>query len=227
MTPEQRPATRPVFAALALAALLATAPPPAGNALARQPDRPGAFDYYLLSLSWSPEYCAGSREPGDTGQCGAGRRYGFVLHGLWPQYAGGGWPGSCAPATPVPAGIVTAMLPITPSPALIAHEWEKHGTCSGLTVDGYFAAAARAFRSLTIPPPYRRPDAPLVTSPAKLAADFAAANPGLTADEVSVLCRKQYLAEIRLCLGKDLKPARCGAGVGNQCGDTVALRPAR
>jgi ribonuclease I len=48
----------------------------------------GVFDYYLLTLSWSPTFCLTHK---DDAQC-SGKGYGFVLHGLWPQYAKGGWP---------------------------------------------------------------------------------------------------------------------------------------
>ena len=210
-------------AGLALAALLLTgAAAPAGAA-----GTPGVFDYYVLSLSWSPEYCAGGGERNDPAQCGGPRRYGFVLHGLWPQYAGGGWPASCAPVGPVPPAITARMLPIMPSPALIEHEWAKHGSCSGLDADRYFAAAARGYQSVAVPEPYKKPAGYLSTSLTQLTADFTAANPGLEAGSLSALCRKQYLVELRVCLGKDLKPARCGPDLRNRCGETVVLRPVR
>ena len=77
----------------------------AGSASARshhhhhkQTNSSGHFDYYLMSLSWSPSYCA--THPRDTTQCGH-QGFGFVLHGLWPQYRNGSWPQHCATqATP-------------------------------------------------------------------------------------------------------------------------------
>src|SRR4029079_12174968 len=41
----------------------------------------GAFDYYALTLSWSPTYCAGSGNNFDSPQCDVGRRFAFVVHG--------------------------------------------------------------------------------------------------------------------------------------------------
>ena len=187
-----------------------------------------AFDYYVLSLSWSPQYCASQGGRSDALQCAGERRYGFVLHGLWPQYARGGWPDSCiVPAPPLSAAIIASMLPIQPAEGLIRHEWARHGTCSGMDAGRYFETASRAYRSIAIPAAYRDPGRYLATSPARLTADFAAANPGLTAEAITAVCAKQYLVELRLCLGKDLKPARCGAGLRSQCGETVVLRPAR
>ena len=52
---------------------------------------PGQFDYYVLALSWSPSYCAGEAGQNDQQQCAPGRRFAFVVHGLWPQY-NKGWP---------------------------------------------------------------------------------------------------------------------------------------
>ncbi|MGI9404557.1 MAG: hypothetical protein ACR2OF_08650, partial [Hyphomicrobium sp.] len=48
----------------------------------------GEFDYYALVLSWSPTECLTSTRGRSDAQCARrdGKRYGFVLHGLWPQY---------------------------------------------------------------------------------------------------------------------------------------------
>jgi ribonuclease T2 len=56
----------------------------------RRQNEPGQFDFYVLSLSWSPSFCEGREENGGGGrsqqiQCG-GRPFSFVVHGLWPQY---------------------------------------------------------------------------------------------------------------------------------------------
>src|SRR6185437_7643363 len=77
----------------------------------------GQFDYYVLVLSWSPTYCA---EKGDSDrmQCNRsdGRRYSFILHGLWPQYERG-YPSDCQlPRRPfVPEPVIDSMLDIMPS----------------------------------------------------------------------------------------------------------------
>src|SRR5579862_285274 len=96
---------------------------------AAEASTPGRFDYYVLSLSWSPQHCA-SADRQDDAQCGI-RRYGFVLHGLWPQDERG-YPESCA-TTMLSNSTVEKMLDIMPSPELVRHEWAKHGTCSGLS----------------------------------------------------------------------------------------------
>lgn len=92
----------------------------------------GVFDYYLLTLSWSPTFCLTHK---DDVQC-SGKGYGFVLHGLWPQYAKGGWPESCPPLTTLSAAESSKGLTLFPTKKLLDHEWSKHGTCSGLGAMG-------------------------------------------------------------------------------------------
>src|SRR5688572_25487595 len=47
------------------------------------------IDYFVLALSWSPTFCASEQAAGERLQCGTGRKYAFVVHGLWPQYRKG------------------------------------------------------------------------------------------------------------------------------------------
>src|SRR5262245_38762481 len=49
----------------------------------------GKFDYYVRSLSWSPQHCAEPAGKSDTMQCHSKRHFAFVLHGLWPQFEKG------------------------------------------------------------------------------------------------------------------------------------------
>ena len=75
------------------------------------------------------------------------RPYAFVLHGLWPQFEQR-WPEFCrtSESTFVPEAVAQRMLDIMPSKRLIFHEYRKHGTCSGLGVDGYFDLSRRLYR---------------------------------------------------------------------------------
>jgi ribonuclease T2 len=192
---------------------------------ARAADVPGQFDYYLLSLSWSPEFCLGKGRSAPQDQCGT-KRYGFVVHGLWPQYKIG-YPQNCQ-ATPddVPEDIVRATLPIMPSTQLIEHEWDKHGKCSGLAVDQYFKLIETGFSQLHIPPALQNPQKPLRMRPGKLRKDFLAANPNLTADSAVVLCKGQMLSEVHLCLDKTLNATACAPDVvRDQCRKPTLLVP--
>lgn len=214
--------------ALAALALLCT-----GAAGARSRHRqqgggpPGRFDYYVLSLSWSPQYCAGPNGGNDGPQCGEGRRYGFVVHGLWPQFERG-YPENCAAAPPLSSPIITRMLPLMPSPQLIRHEWQAHGTCSGLDQNTYFDTIRRAYQSVHIPDAYKQPLQQIQVSPADIKKQFASANPSFGQDAFRVLCSGRFLSEVRVCFTKDLKGRPCGADARDTCrADPVILRPVR
>lgn len=190
----------------------------------------GKFDFYVLSLSWSPGFCATPAGRHDDLQCGPGRQYAFVLHGLWPQYEGRGWPQNCS-TDALDRATVERMLPIMPSPKLVEHEWRKHGTCSGLSSGDYFEEAEEAFRGLAIPPDYRSPTRQIMVNPAKMQRDFAAANPGFGPEGIVVVCSSngRFLQEVRACLSKDLEGRRCNAEVLRSACDSreIIMRPVR
>lgn len=195
-----------------LALLLATT-----AAAAQNPAPPGRFDYFVLSLSWSPSYCGSRAGQTDGEQCGAARPLGFVVHGLWPQHAKGGYPAECAAPAPLPAELVETMLPIMPSRKLVQHEWRKHGTCLGGGPEEYFARARAAFEAVRIPVFLERPARPVTLAIDEVERLFIVANPGLTPDAVALTCRGRFAAEIRICLDKDLKFRSCGDMVRDRC----------
>ncbi len=173
----------------------------------------GIFDYYLLSLSWSPTFCL--MHP-DNEQC-SGKGYGFVLHGLWPQYARGGWPQSCPPLTQLNQEERARGLTLFPTEKLLKHEWSKHGTCSGLGAMGYLDAADKALAKVQIPETLQPSTSVRYYEAAEIAQQIRQSNPGITANGVAVLCSGPELSEVRVCLGKDLAFADCGKGVKTQC----------
>ena len=178
--------------------------------------RPGVFDYYLLSLSWSPTYCADVGEGRGDPQCRprSGRPYAFVLHGLWPQYERG-WPSSCRSPDRgyVPAPVAERMLDIMPSKRLVFHEYRTHGTCSGLGVDGYFDLARKLYEKITIPRRFAGPvDERMTISPGELVSEFLEANPRLKPDMIAVSCGGpgNRLKEVRICFDKGGSFRACG-----------------
>ncbi len=192
----------------------------AGPAVA---DPPGRFDYYVLSLSWSPQYCAGSHRDDGT-QCS--RPYAFVAHGLWPQNERG-YPRDCRSRERVSDATIDHMLPLMPSRGLVIHEWRSHGACSGLDADDYFAKVEQAYRSVRIPQRYQSLDRYITVSPAQLKRDFVAANPQLHESGLAVECSGRYLQEVRVCLSRQLQPRDCGVDVEDRCGGSTTLRPVR
>lgn len=192
-------------------------------AAAAHADQPGAFDYYLLSLSWSPQYCASEARPGDS-QCQ--RPYAFVAHGLWPQNERG-YPSRCGRAEYLDESLIRRLLPIMPSRPLITHEWKKHGSCSGLSAERYFSTLDRAYRSVRIPGRYQALGDYLSTTTAAIEAEFVAANPDLRPEMLALQCSGQYLQEVRICMSPELRPRACGGDVRDRCGPKVVLRPSR
>jgi ribonuclease T2 len=175
----------------------------------------GVFDYYLLALSWSPTFCADVGDRRRDPQCSPrGRPYAFVLHGLWPQYERR-WPQDCNSPDRgyVPPAVAQRMLDIMPSERLVFHEYRKHGTCSGLGVDGYFDLARRLHDKVRIPPRFLELSDPRTTvSPNELMQDFMAANPGLEPDMIAVQCggAGNRLKEVRVCFDKGGEFRACG-----------------
>jgi ribonuclease T2 len=173
--------------------------------LALLPARAGAFDYYLLALSWSPSWCAEGDRAEEAEQCA--RDHGFVLHGLWPQNEQG-WPEFCTTGERDPSRRQTAaMADIMGSGGLAWYQWKKHGRCTGLSAEDYFATARLAF-GLT-----RLPVLPARASAAEIEAAFVAANPGLAPEHLVVTCRDGRLREVRICLSRELAPRPCAADV--------------
>jgi ribonuclease T2 len=175
----------------------------------------GRFDYLALVLSWSPTYCAGARSDRDALQCAPrdGKRYSFVLHGLWPQHERG-WPQHCPTGTRpfVPRGVIDGMLDIMPSPQLVIHQYRKHGTCSGLSAADYFKMSRRLFEKVRIPARFQHPGQAFTASPAEIMRDFLSANPGLKADQIAIACdsKDSRLTEVRVCFSRDGAFRACG-----------------
>src|SRR5690606_12146512 len=94
---------------------------------AAAPARAQDFDYYLLSLTWTPSFCAAAGSERDREQCDPGRGLGFAVHGLWPQYEDGGWPEFCHASVRDPSRRETAALAdIMGSGGLAWYQWRKH-----------------------------------------------------------------------------------------------------
>jgi len=205
-------------------ALAACAQPPRRN----QPrGEPGHFDYYVLSLSWSPQYCSTPAGERDNLQCGAGRRFAFVAHGLWPQFERG-WPQFCSSDSQPSQAQINGMLDIMPSPRLVRHEWSKHGACSGLNAAQYLALVRKADQSLKTPPEFSGPRQQVRVKPAQLKKRFVEVNTLAGDESVAVLCSGRFLSEVRVCLDKNLKSRACGADVRDQCrAPEMIMQPVR
>jgi len=182
---------------------------------------PVRAETYVLALSWQPQFCeeAGAKKPECKIQQGTYFASRLVLHGLWPQggeYCGidatqekddkaGRWEKlpdlALSPAT---AEALKELMPGRQS-HLDRHEWVKHGSCSGLDPETYFARAITLVRQVN-----ERPLAQLIGSNAggKIAAtevcritarDFGP--DGLRAVSLK-LTKQDALQEVRIFLSR-------------------------
>ena len=197
-TPTKKPARTPQRTA---------ATPTAGK---RVKNTPGDFDFYVMDLSWSPDYCAGSNVD-DPQQCRIGKKLGFVLHGLWPQY-NRGYPSECSNVT-FPQDVQAKFPNLYPNAKLYTHEWDKHGTCSGLKPLEYLTLSQSLKESIAIPPAYRNPARAFRATVDDLKTAFVDVNSSLSKDALAVQCSGsgRFLKELVVCFSRDGKPSACSA----------------
>lgn len=216
---------RLLIAALLLASSLCGVP------AVKADDTAGDFDLYVLSLSWSPEYCAANRD--DKAQCGLDRQLGLVVHGLWPQYEasrnGADWPANCPVSRlrKLPPG-VTAVYP---TENLFRHEWQEHGSCSGLSPAAYLDFTRRLYQRFQAPAPLQQPDKAQSLPARDLRRAVLSANPGLPPDGVVLACKGNRLSELRLCFTKAANgkfracPVSMIADATRGCPSRIRIRP--
>lgn len=183
-----------------------------GASTASSQGRENDFDFYVLSLSWSPTFCATAKAAQNREQCGTAREFGLIVHGLWPQYERG-YPQSCPSDQPgrVPSSLGRQYLDIMPSMGLIGHQWRKHGSCSGLGQKDYFAVTRAAFERIRIPAEMEAQRGSARLSPDVVEETFIAANPGLDRKGIAVTCEDGRLEEVRICMDADLSFRACPA----------------
>ncbi len=175
------------------------------------------FDFYLLNLSWSPEFCFSHPS---AAECAA--HPAFVLHGMWPQNNDGTYPENCsnAPGPSDPA----RYKDIYADQGLLAHEWQTHGTCSGLGADAFFSAARTAYHSVAIPPTLTGLTSQTSLPPDQILDLFTASNPAIPRSSLVLSCGHNYLTAVEVCLDKSLHPIACSQ-VRSCRANTVRIPP--
>lgn len=181
---------------------------------ADQPQRRLPIGGYTLAITWGPQFCkTEGRSPGARYQCASGNRFGFTLHGLWPDGEGAQWPQYCGAAQLLDRRTLAANFCATPSVQLLQHEWAKHGTCMSATPAEYFAKSRPLYDALRYPDMIALSYRPLTAG--QLGQAVAAANPGLRANMMRITAKKGgWLDEIWLCLDKALRYQACPAHQG-------------
>lgn len=187
-------------------------------------DREAPFDFWVLSLSWSPSYCEAAGDRANRRQCS--RDDGFVVHGLWPQFENG-WPEFCDSDEPerVPDALVETAIDLMPSAGLIGHQWRKHGTCAGSTQNEYLRSVRAAFERIVIPARFEQAGMRRDVDPDDVKNAFLRANEGMPAAGIAVTCDRQRLREVRICLDRALEFRSCQEVAARGCTLPVADLP--
>lgn len=180
-------------------------------------DKTGEFDYYVMALSWSPNWCELEGDAKGSDQCAARHDHGWILHGLWPQYHRG-FPSYCRTSERAPSrGQTNAMADIMGTGGLAWHQWKKHGVCSGLSSAAYYELSREAYAMVKRPEVFRKLTKD-IKLPASVVEDaWLQANPQLEADGITITCKKGHIQEARVCLSRDLQPVPCGQDVVRDC----------
>ncbi|WP_204115599.1 ribonuclease T2 family protein [Shimia biformata] len=177
----------------------------------------GQFDYYVMALSWSPNWCEVEGDAKSSEQCDRGSGHGWVLHGLWPQFHRG-WPSFCRTTERnPPRSLTNEMADIMGTSGLAWYQWKKHGRCSGLSAEDYYALSRQAYDSINRPPVFRQLEKPVKLPAAVVEQAFLKANPGLRDNMITITCLDGMIQEARVCLSKDLTPVPCGRDVIRDC----------
>jgi ribonuclease T2 len=178
---------------------------------------PSSYDYYILNLSWSPEFCV---THADNPQCAA--HPGFVVHGLWPERNDGTYPEHC-PDRPGPTSDAL-WQGVIPTEYLAQHEWQAHGTCTPYSPDAYFGLIRKAYQSIKIPGALTHTTRQTMQPPADIIDSFARINTGLPAGSIVLSCGNNYLTAIEICFDKNLQPRAC-SGLRTCHANAVKITP--
>ncbi|WP_010546217.1 ribonuclease T2 family protein [Sphingomonas elodea] len=186
---------------------------------AKEPRRVLPISSYTLALTWTPGFCrANGDSPGNRFRCSGENRFGFTLHGLWPDAPGKTWPQYCTSTPILRPALIRKTMCATPSAQLIQHEWAKHGTCMRTTPAAYFQRSTGLYRAI------RYPDMEALLRGAPTVGDFkqafAAHNRAIPASAIRVTTtREGWLDELWLCLDTRFRYHRCEAGTGGAADD--------
>ncbi len=186
-------------------------------------ERAGDFDYYVLSLSWSPNWCLREGDARGSPQCDTGTGHGWIMHGLWPQFHRG-YPSFCKTSKRPPSRRMTReMADVMGTGGLAWHQWKKHGTCTDLTAQDYYALSRAAYARVNRPEIFRKLSRTVELPASVVEEAFLQANPNMEPDGVTITCRGDQIQEARICLSRTLDPVPCGQDVVRDCKMQKAL----
>lgn len=188
---------------------------------------PGKYDFYLLNLSWSPEFCdtlktltPAEQAARTSTECSA--PHAFVVHGLWPENFDGTYPASCS-TRPGPRKW-SRYLDMTPDVDLLKHEWFKHGTCTTLSPDAFFSTERQAYTSVVVPHAFKHVSQALMLAPEAILTMFHKSNPSFPKGSFALACDNNRLTAVEACFSRGVQPIAC-QHVKSCTADTVTVEP--
>lgn len=177
------------------------------------------LDYYVLALSWSPEYCKTHHQLGMQCKRQVQQAYHFVLHGLWPSID------KTCTQEKLSDAVIADALSVIPSKKLIEHEWQKHGRCSGFDPKQFFDLSKQAFTEIKIPDFFDHIDTKTTKKVKEIKTLFLLKNSNLKTDSVRVININKELSEIRVCLDKSLQTISCPFPANSNPETEIAITP--
>lgn len=180
-------------------------------------------DYWVLRLSWSPEYCnadLASRQP----QC-RDEHYllpvGLVRHTQFEELR------RCGKAPELPPEVFNRLFNLTYNENSLRRHWRTYGACTGLEPKEYAIQLDYAASKLTTPESFERLRESRRFELGEFKTALMRANPGLEEDAIALDCSAGWLKEISVCLDDAMHFRACGAGVREHCDEHVRVRPIR
>src|SRR5579863_6748899 len=85
----------------------------------------GDFDFYVLTLSWSPGFCDTGGASKSPDQCATGSGEGFVVHGLWPDNQNRANPDDCGQPGRISSAAMAETDGVYPNEGLARYEYVK------------------------------------------------------------------------------------------------------
>lgn len=185
------------------------------------------FDYYTFAISLTPAFCDENPKWLDSLQCRD--RPPLAVHGLWPEKAAGRAPANCSGAAfALSAARQKSLRGIMPDGGLRQYQWKKHGRCSGLAPEAYFALVEREFMELKWPELLQPRGRDIIVERAAVLREFRRLNPGFPERGVVLRCadgkRPPLLSEVRVCLTPDGRPTECSSNYRPNCPVAVKIR---
>jgi ribonuclease T2 len=191
----------------------------------------GKFDFYTYAQSWSAGWCETSGHSNVPG-CVSPTQFQMTnatIHGMWPNYdaqQGNHWWPQCCDSTfgnNVDPNVVKQLLPQLQEywpneqdptggnlgSSLWAHEWNKHGTCSGLDQTPYFENAMNIAAQLGTPSIITQNRNQTVSIDALYEAYGASNCQNGQPCLVGFSCTNNALVQIMTCWGKDFTQIPC------------------